>query len=385
MAECFINGQGGSGNSDYEFTFSADGKFQYPAKVIIPNTVTSLRGSSLQGFYQHSEIEEVEFENDSVITEIPNNCFSGCIKLRKILIPKLVEKIDIYAFSGDINLESVNFESDEEKTVSVLNQAFYNCSNLKEFNLDNVLLKLDGNKIFYNCTALDNDLVQYIISHTDTTSSGNYLFENCSSITDIETNFVAQYMFQGCDQLKNAVIGYEGSTVRAGVFSNCTALENVSINSLVNMGVSFFENCTSLKEVVLPSNLTTLGNGIFKNCSGIENIIFNSIPNCAAFTYVNTNNPFYGCTALKNISFPNEWNQNIIISNGTTNFTNSLTAECLKNIFESLYDYTNGTAHTLQIGTTHLQLAINTTYVPEGGSEPLPIINIAYNKNWTVS
>jgi hypothetical protein len=118
MAECIIVGNNGGGNSDYEFTISENGIFQYPKNVIIPNTVTSLQQSNGIGFYGHSEIETIKFESGSKLTSLPNYCFSNCTGLKEVHIPESVTSIG-YSFRDDTALELVVFESDGEKTITL--------------------------------------------------------------------------------------------------------------------------------------------------------------------------------------------------------------------------------------------------------------------------
>lgn len=109
MADCIIYGNG-TGTSGANFTFSVDGKFQYPEEVVIPNTVTSLQTTSLLGFNGHPEQFKVSFGPNSVITSIPQQAFrySG---LAEIILPPSITAVASYAFGGCGNLKKIVFNS----------------------------------------------------------------------------------------------------------------------------------------------------------------------------------------------------------------------------------------------------------------------------------
>ena len=105
-----IFGSKGSGGGGANFTFSVDGKFQYPEEVVVPNTVTSLQSTSLLGFNGHTEHFKVSFEPNSVITSIPQQAFrySG---ITELVLPESITSIGSYAWSGCSKLKKLVLNS----------------------------------------------------------------------------------------------------------------------------------------------------------------------------------------------------------------------------------------------------------------------------------
>lgn len=99
--------------------------------------------------------------------------------------------------------------------------------------------------------------------------NGEYMFENCSKLTDINnfdltqlTNYYPTAMFKNCSSLVNAP-AFDTSEVKgfSDFFNNCTHLENVPLYDSSNV-VTFnnmFNNCSSLNNDSL--------NNIIKMCS----------------------------------------------------------------------------------------------------------------------
>lgn len=374
MADCFINGQGGSGNSDYEFTFSIDGKFQYPTKVIIPNTVTSLQSNSLQGFYQHSEIKEIEFENVCQITTLPSSCFSQCTNLEKINIPKSITKFSGNAFYGDTLLQAVVFEEDskdEEKKI-LMNGAsdFQNCKSLTnfEFKTDSKIkidLSQSSASLFKGCTKIDNDFfsnfINKVVSKTDV---GAYMFADCTSLTNVTSPIIGHYLFANCTGLEEAAILPENMMTATYnyVFQECKNLKNVTITNIKGIGTNFFYNCTNLTSITLSEGITTISNNAFRNCSSLTELYLPS-----TITSFGGNTVFTGCTNLSNLSVGVDWNCVADFS------VLDLSIESIVGIFNNLKDLTSETTKTLTFGANNL---LKTTLEQRA---------IATNKNWTLA
>ena len=93
------------------FTFSAAGLFQYPADVVIPNTVTSLTGNSAQCLAYHPEIKRLTFEEGSTVTAIPLQMFTGSSGIEYIELPASLTSVGGYGFSGCTSLKTLIFRS----------------------------------------------------------------------------------------------------------------------------------------------------------------------------------------------------------------------------------------------------------------------------------
>ena len=101
---------GGSGES---FSFTFDGKFQYPEEVVIPNTVTTLQSNSAAGFYQHTEIKKVTFAPGSTVTGGTRygSTFMSCTGLEYAELPPSFVQGSSQFFRGCTALKTVKFNS----------------------------------------------------------------------------------------------------------------------------------------------------------------------------------------------------------------------------------------------------------------------------------
>lgn len=67
--------------------------------------------------------------NDEPVTAIGKGAFSGCISIRKIIIPESTKYIDNFAFNGCAGLESIVIP---DSVTSIRSSAFFGCDNLAE-------------------------------------------------------------------------------------------------------------------------------------------------------------------------------------------------------------------------------------------------------------
>lgn len=290
------------------FTFNTNGTFRYPPKVIIPNTVTGTTSSN-SGLKEHSEIEEIFFENGSPSSfrYLVPTCFSGCNGLKKITMPDSIIGLQGSTFNNCNALEDVIFNDNQKITIST--NEFYNCYNLKQQAFESILAHLSSSQ-----TQLTNNL------------------------------------FNGCRAITSVKIPSQITTLGSSVFSACSALETVELSAVTTVNRMVFSGCVSLKTV----KFDVIASGLGINESG-------------------ANNMFYNCTSLEDIQIPVDWTTNMFLSNGSATYTNMLTHDSMIAMLENLYDYSDGTTHTLTLGTTNLERL---------SAEE---IAIGTNKNWTIT
>lgn len=175
-------------------------------KVIIPNTVQSIRSSA---FYR-SGVEAVYFENNAIIESIEQDAFRYS-QLNTITIPLSVTTIGNYAFA-DTQLTTLTFEGSnllqiENEPVPTLyfsDYAFSNISTLVNVTLPR-RLQIIGNYAFYNNSNLKN-------------------------ITLPEDGALIQihsYVFAFCSSLEEITIPFSVKELNTGVFSDCISLKAI--------------------------------------------------------------------------------------------------------------------------------------------------------------
>lgn len=357
MAECILTGNGGGGG--YELTMSNDGKFLYPANVVIPANVTTLgAGNSEGGFYNHTEIETVTFEDASNITALSNDVFNGCTNLQSFDIPAGVTSINNNAFRGCTALASVTIPAN---VTFIGTYAFYGCaaSDITWQNADSSVTV--NNYAFSHSGITDAGITQVFAKGS---SFGTYLFEYCDNLVNVTAAYTGNYMFRNCTSLESITI-QDSSSHKTGTYlcNGCTALETVVISSGVTAVENYaFDGCSSLDDVTLPNTITTIGSYAFRNCTSLQTITLPS-----SITSINANS-FNGCTSLTNIVLGEGWNCECSFSAVTT-----LTEASLAAMLNSLADLTGSTAKTLTLGSTNLNKLT--------AEEKL----VALNKNWNLA
>ena len=238
------------------------------------------------------------------------------INIKKLVISSGVTSISDYAFSGCVNLESVEFEKDSSLTV-IGGSAFKGCTALTAIVLPDSLKTVYGNA-FAGCTALasiympDNVAKLYASAFKDCPATLSVLSESyaesfakasdisytvryqgsCGSelswtfadgVLEIEgsgamTNYssASALPWAACvDKIKVVIIGEGVQTISDYAFSGCTMLEEVRFaenSKLTTIGGSAFKNCTSLEEIVIPDNVSVIYGNCWLQCYSLTSV-----------------------------------------------------------------------------------------------------------------
>ena len=173
-----------------------------------------------------------------------NYVFGNNQNIRSVVIPDTVTYIDLFAFSGCENLESVTLGSN----TFVDEMAFLDCTSLKTIHLPGNASV--GGRAFDGCTALESItvdnahpyyksidgnlynkqgtlLIQYALGKSDTS------FILPDGVTEI-----GHYALSGAKNLKHIVLSYGLTTIGTAAFSNCNSLESIIIPaSVTSIGI----------------------------------------------------------------------------------------------------------------------------------------------------
>ena len=156
------------------------------------------------------------FEIPESIELIADYAFSGCNRLKNVIIPEHVKGIGFQAFSDCENLTSVEILGPVEKLIST----FSNCSNLKSVKLPSGLKEIDD--LCRNCINLKNiELPDSLEIIDDSSFSG-------SGLTNIfipkNVKKIGDSVFRDCNNLISCVFddNSELQEVGASSFENCT-------------------------------------------------------------------------------------------------------------------------------------------------------------------
>lgn len=136
---------------------------------------------------------------------------------------------------------------------------------------------LTGNATEYS-NAKATNLRAYALAHWKT-------LEKVSFPSVITVN--GAYAMIGCTALKEVYMP-KLETAEDGLFQDCTGLERVMLESLVQANIRFTYNCKSIKEIILPA-VTMIERGAFNGCTSLQTVVLKSntvcsLENVSAFT-----------------------------------------------------------------------------------------------------
>lgn len=266
----------------------------YIEKLVIPETVTTL---GYRMCYGCTNLKEVNLPDN--ISVIPDYAFEKCTLLEKINIPQSLVQIrndafaesgikefiapdsfkEIwgYAFKDCKNLEKV----DLNKTTSIGDMSFENCTKLSSIVLPNTLVEL-GTYVFSGCTLLNNiKMPSNPIEITNTFIYGSGYYNDAKNWEN-GILYVDNYLITTNNDLLNqqSINVKEGTIVIAinAFTNNGKNLKSIVLpEGLKIIGSSAFSSLSSLSKINIPSSVISIGNNAFgstdlyKNQSNWEN------------------------------------------------------------------------------------------------------------------
>lgn len=212
--------------------------------------------------------------------------FYGMAFLKKVTLPKNVWSIGSWDRDDPWwNEEKTTIQGNPKSTSEAY--TFARCVNLEEVVLPGSLLWIGG-RAFEYCTALHTiSLPEGLIG------IGSYAFSECRAMTDITipVSLGQNTKFEWFLNDDSYFTDYHG-----GIFNNCVNLSNVVLPAgLRGLPQEMFYGCTALKSITLPEELLYMASA-FSGCSALEAI---NIPNGV----VSIGN-FRDCSSLKEIVIP---------------------------------------------------------------------------------
>ena len=281
--------------------------------VIIPNKVNNIEVKEIakELFLKNTYIEKLVIP-ETVTTLGYKMCY-GCTKLKEVTLPDNITVIPDYAFEKCTLLEKINIP---QSLVQIRNDAFAE-SGIKEFIAPDSFKEIWGNA-FKDCKNLEK------VDLNKTTSIGDMSFENCTKLSSIVLpNTLVElgtYVFSGCTLLNNIKMpsnpieitntfiygsGYYNDTKNweNGILyldnylitTNNDLLNQQSINvkegTIVIAINAFTNNGRNLKSIVLPEGLKIIGSSAFSSLYSLSQI---NIPS----SVISIGNNAFGATNL---------------------------------------------------------------------------------------
>jgi len=290
--------------------------------LIFPETIQRFDNNALNG------MPKVKKLDISMAMEYGTSLIQDCESLEELTI-RLESVYDKsrpsyfqYFFATESGFYSENdFASIKKVTVKGNNTtlavgAFQNATHLEEIILPDTLTML-SEKMLEGCGALTTLTIPLNVREI-----GKEAFQNCVSLTAIDipkgVHTIGEYAFESCTLLETVAIPSDSQiySLGASIFSNCTALTNISFpdNSIWEISGGLFYNCISLTDFHIPFGVQFVRASAFRN-SGLKKI---AIPK----TVMNIDwYAFQNCVDLEEINFA-ETNQSRLKEIGRGAFEN---------------------------------------------------------------
>lgn len=230
--------------------------------VIFPSSLTEIKE---RAFYECTTLSSVTIPSDCNLTTIGIRAFGHCEDLSSFPIANALKKIDDYAFSYCLKLNSFTF---------------------------NPSLYFIGKQAFC-CTALSSVVLSECIVDDGCFCDCKELISADFSL--LKSQFLASNVLYGCTKLQTVTLPDHVLYLGSCCFYRCVSLSEITLPSeLVSIGEKDFFECSALKTMLIPANVTQIGNNAFYKCSGLESFIFEStVPFYYRLSqYEKENNPF---------------------------------------------------------------------------------------------
>lgn len=239
------------------------------------------------------------------VTLICKHAFYICDRLRKIVLPESLERMENNPFSGCSKLEIEN----HSKAYFIKDDVIYNgfrtavVGTLNKIHSKRLFL-LDGIKTinrnsFWNCKGIEE-----IVFPESLEDIGYNPFVGCSNIHFV-SNTPAYRVVDGVlhDSKMSKIVCYPAwkavgevhipdsvTTLERGAFSGCSQMTGVHLHNVNIINKSCFTNCSSLKEIHCSDSITYIGEWAFAYCSSLKKISVkkgtiidnNALSNCPA-------------------------------------------------------------------------------------------------------
>lgn len=263
-------------------------KNTYIEKLVIPETVTTL---GYKMCYGCTNLKEVTLPDN--ISVIPDYAFEKCALLEKINIPQSLvqirndafaesgikefvapdsfKEIWSYAFKDCKNLEKV----DLNKTTSIGDMSFENCTKLTSIVLPNTLIEL-GTYVFSGCTLLNNiKMPSNPVEITNTFIYGSGYYNDTKNWVNGILYLDNYLITTNKDLLSQQSINVKEGTIVIAInafTNNGKNLKSIVLpEGLKLIGSSAFSSLYSLSEINIPSSVISIGNNAFGGTDLYEN------------------------------------------------------------------------------------------------------------------
>lgn len=243
-------------------------------------------------FENCKSLETLTINLEGIGTSISDFLCANCINLKEINLPRGLNKIGKYAFSNT-KLSSIKLEYLFGE--GIMERAFENCKELKEFVINGMGEFPIKDFAFYNCDKLERFYV-----NRGTLEIQQYAFYNCRSLKEFPFELVSNigsHAFSGCISLESLKLK---CNVEGWAFAGCSKIKEIEFlpnDKAIELSIDSFRDVNCLQKVVFNCNVEFIASYSFTNCISLKEVYFNENVNYISDT------SFSGCINLQKIFF----------------------------------------------------------------------------------
>ena len=205
-----------------------------------------------------SSVRELEFGD--VVECIPKYMCSKMTNLVKLKVGRNVREMPSNCFSNCKNLETVEWNA-----VSMEDAGTPFASSVTQITFGKDVERIPENL----CSKLKN-LTSVVLPESLKEIGGSaFSYTGLKSVhIPDRVKSIESYVFEGCEALKEAVMGKEINYIGYSAFNSCSALENIVIPENVDSIAGFaFSDCSALTSIVIPDNVEVIDDHAFSDCN----------------------------------------------------------------------------------------------------------------------
>ena len=228
------------------------------------------------------------------VTAITGGAFSGCGNLEKLVIPDNVENLTGGPFSGCAKLKELTLG----KGITTMTSQSFNGAPLQKVKYTGTIEEFTSINDYHFWTS---PMLITVIHCSD----GDYIIPFSYKLTLVDGTTKLEYYSTEVPQLsgyKNTLVTLETGPVCTQMSSQacyeCSVLETVKLDDNTPIGTGAFK-ASSLKSIIFGKTITTIPQEAFYSCHNLDNVI---IPD--SVTEIRSQ-AFYYCRALHNVTLSN--------------------------------------------------------------------------------